>query len=147
MPEHTDFLGKGWAFPPEFVKTKAGGEVEMAEGREDIDQSLAILLRTSLGERVMQPSYGCNLSDYQFDPMNSALLGFLKDLVFNAILYHEPRIKVERLDVNPNGALDAIEGFLRFEIEYTIRTTNSRFNFVYDFYLNEAITRTGQLQI
>lgn len=138
MLERRDFLGKGWSFPPEFVKSKKfGGEVLLVEGVQDIEQSLAILLRTSVGERVMQPDYGCNLADYQFDPMNSALLGFLKDAVLNAMLYHEPRITVEDFEISAEH-LDAMEGYLRFFIEYSVRGTNSRFNFVYDYYVNEA---------
>ncbi len=141
MLERRNFLGRGWAFPPEFVKTKHGGEVMMVEAREDIEQSLGILLRTSLGERVMQPDFGCNLGDYQFDPMNTALLGFMKDLVYNAILYYEPRIQLENLEVS-NTAQDAVEGSLRFQIDYIIRSTNSRFNFVYDYYVNESASST-----
>ena len=140
MLERRDFLGKGWSFPPEFVKSKSfGGEVMLVEGVEDIEQSLAILLRTSVGERVMQPNYGCNLADFQFDPMNSALLGFLKDLVLNAILYHEPRIEVENFEISAGG-WDAVEGYLRFFIDYSVSGTNSRYNFVYDYYVNEAAT-------
>ncbi len=140
MPENNDFLGKGWSFPPEFVKSKRhGGEVLMVEGKQDIDQSLDILLRTSIGERVMQPEYGCNMEDFLFDPNNSALLGFLKDTVYNAILYHEPRIRVERLDVTAEGT-DAVEGFLRISIDYSIRQTNSRYNFVWDFYQTEGVS-------
>ena len=140
MPENSDFLGRGWSFPPEFVKSKKnGGEVALVEGKQDIDQSLDILLRTSIGERVMQPEYGCNMNDFLFDPNNSTLIGFLKDMVYNAILYHEPRIRVERLDVVADGT-DAIEGRLNISIDYTIRQTNSRYNFVWDFYKTEAVS-------
>lgn len=139
MLEKRDFLGKGWSFPPEFVKSKAfGGEVMMVEGTDDIEQSLAILLRTSLGERVMQPDYGCNMNDFVFDPMNSTLLGFLKDMVYNAILYHEPRIKLEKLDVVAEST-DVLEGYLRFFIDYSVRETNSRYNFVWDYYIKEGV--------
>lgn len=110
----------------------------MVEAREDIEQSLGILLRTSIGERVLQPTYGCNMTDFLFTPMSATMLGFLRDLVFNAILYHEPRIKVEKLEITESDSLDAIEGRLIFEIAYSIRGTNSRFNFVYDYYINEA---------
>ncbi len=142
MLERRDFLGKGWGFPPEFVKNKAfGGEVVMAEGTDDIEQSLAILLRTSLGERVMQPDYGCNMNDFVFDPMNSTLLGFLKDMVYNAILYHEPRIKLEKLEVVAEST-DVVEGYLRFFIDYSVRETNSRYNFVWDYYIKEGVGGT-----
>ena len=141
MTENRPFLGRGWAFPPEFAKFSNGGETLMVEQVEDIEQSLTILLNTTLGERVMQPTYGCNMADYVFESMNPTTLGFLQDLVFNAILYHEPRIRLENLEINPSNGPEMLEGKLVFNIEYTIRETNSRFNFVFDFYLKEGTIR------
>ena len=144
MLESEKFLGRGWAFPPRFIRNDLGsGVVELVEAREDIEQSLRILLSTSLGERIMQPTYGCNLIDYQFEPMNASLVGFIRDMVSNAILYYEPRIKVERVEVNQPIGQDAFEGRLIIEVDYSIRTTNSRFNFVFDFYINEASGNTN----
>ena len=74
----TSFLGQGWSFPPEF--SKDSGTVNMVSEELDINQSLHILLSTSLGERVMQPDYGCNLKDYQSEPLNNGLISYLKDL-------------------------------------------------------------------
>ena len=130
------FLGRGWAFPPEFSKEL--GSVEMVRSETDINQSLEILLSTSLGERVMQPTFGCNLGDYQFEPVNSNLLAFVKGLVERALLFHEPRIIVENVTVTEADSFDLIEGKLSIEVDYRITETNSRFNYVYDFYLKEA---------
>ena len=64
MPEEKAFLGRGWAFPPTFEKVTSPGDgttdgrVAMVSQEEDINQSLHILLSTSLGERVLQPEYG-----------------------------------------------------------------------------------------
>lgn len=140
MQERDRFLGRGWAFPPTFRRSPLGtSAVELVEAREDIEQSLRILLSTSLGERVLRPDYGCNLSDYQFEPMNASLVGFIRDMVTTALIYHEPRIRVERVEVTQPTHQDALEGRLLIEVDYTIRTTNSRFNFVFDFYQNEGI--------
>ena len=131
------FLGTGWAFPPTF--NKSVGTVEMVSDEEDIRQSLHILLSTSLGERGMQPEYGCNLQDYVFEGLNSTTIGFIKERVANSILYYEPRIIAERIDVTSDGSSDLLEGRFTIEVEYTIPGTNSRFNYVYDFYKNEAV--------
>jgi len=131
------FLGTGWSFPPSF--DSATGSVEMVKDVDDINQSLQILLSTSLGERVMQPRYGCNLEDYLFDPLSSSVIGYIKDLVENAILIYEPRIIAERVDVTAAGSFDIIEGRFTIEVEYSIPGTNSRFNYVYDYYKNEAL--------
>jgi uncharacterized protein len=133
-----DFLGRGWAFPPVFYKVSdrrsstVKGTVEMVEGREDINQSLGIILSTSLGERVFRPDFGCNLKDFQFEPMNSGFLGYLKDVVMNALLFHEARILVNDVSINQDNQ---IEGKLLITVLYTVRSTNALFNFVYDFYV------------
>jgi uncharacterized protein len=127
------FLGTGWAFPPTFTADLCA--VEMVSAEEDIKQSLQILLSTRHGERVMQPEYGCNLDVLLFEPMNTSLITFVKDLIEKAVLYHEPRIDLKKIDIVMGQVL---EGLLLIELEYVIRSTNSRYNLVYPFYLKEG---------
>jgi hypothetical protein len=127
------FLGTGWNFPPTF--TRGGAEVEMASGTEDIHQSLQILLSTQLGERIMQDTFGCDLNVVLFEEMDQGLVNTLTNLISDAILYHEPRISLDNLDVSES---DNQQGLLLIRLEYTVRSTNSRFNMVYPFYINEA---------
>ena len=131
------FLGTGWAFPPAFDKESAN--VSMVSNEEDINESLNILLSTSLGERVMQPRYGCNLNDYVFESLSSSMIGYIKDRVEQAILFYEPRIVAEKIEVTDSGSFDLIEGRFTISVEYSIPGTNSRFNYVYDYYKNEAL--------
>jgi len=56
-------------------------------------------------------------------------------MVTDAILYHEPRISLDNLDISES---QSEQGLLLISIEYTVRSTNSRFNMVYPFYINEA---------
>lgn len=138
MENFNSFLGTGWAFPPSFNnETKT---IDLVSANEDIHQSLDILLSTSLGERVMQPRYGCNLKDYLFEPLNSSVIGYIKDLVEHAILFYEPRILADKIEVTAQDPADIIEGRFTISVEYTIPETNSRFNYVYDYYKNEALT-------
>ena len=130
-------LGTGWAFPPSFDRDS--GTVSLVSNEDDIRQSLNILLSTSLGERVMQPGYGCNLNDYMFEPLSSSMIGFIKDRVENAILIYESRIVVDKIEVTDDGSFDLMEGRFIITVEYTIPGTNSRFNYVYDYYKNEAL--------
>jgi uncharacterized protein len=131
------FLGTGWSFPPTFERDT--GSVTLVSDEEDIKQSLNILLSTSLGERVMQPEYGCNLTDYLFESLSSSVIGYIKDRVKNAILYYEPRIIAEKIEVTSDASFELVEGRFTISIEYTIAGTNSRFNYVYDYYKNEAL--------
>src|SRR5450759_1426146 len=132
---YNSFLGTGWSFPPTFDFDN--GQVELVSDLNDIRESLDILLSTSLGERVMQPDYGCNLNDYMFESLNNSLIGMIKHHVENAILFYEPRIIAENVDVTAADSTDLIEGKFTITVEYTIPETNSRYNYVFDYYLNE----------
>jgi uncharacterized protein len=136
-PDLNSFLGTGWAFPPAFDLSLT--TCEMVSDDIDIQQSLNILLSTALGERVMQPQYGCDLQPYVFSPLNPHMVGYLKDRVRNALLFYETRIKIESLDVTAANSTDVIEGRFRISMTYTVTQTNTRFNYVYDYFQNEAL--------
>jgi phage baseplate assembly protein W len=133
MEQIRSFLGRGWSFPPEFNKHTGG--VKMLEDEADIDSSLEILLSTRLGERVMVPDYGCNLDEMLFKPMNLTLKTYVIDLIETAILYYEPRIDVNSISIDESVEPD---GVLMINIDYTVRTTNSRRNKTYPFYREEG---------
>ena len=132
MSNRYPFLGTGWGFPPEF--SKKGRSVAMTSDEEDIGKSLEILFSTSLGERIMEPAYGCDLKRFLFEPIDTAAQTYVKDLVKTAILYHEARIVLDDVTFNARPA----EGAIEITVSYTIRATNSRHNYVYPFYINEG---------
>lgn len=127
------FLGTGWAFPPEFVKEQK--QTKMISNEEDIKSSLHVLLTTRLGERIMLPNYGCNLEVLLFESLTRTLITYTVDLIKTAILYHEPRIDVVKIDISET---DSLEGKLIVSIDYIVRATNSRTNMVFPFYKEEG---------
>lgn len=133
MENKKSFLGTGWAFPPEFIKSQKA--TKMISEEEDIKSSLHILLTTKLGERIMLPEYGCNLEELLFENLDRTLITFVTDLIKTAILYHEPRIDVIKIEISES---DPLEGKLIIEIEYIVRATNSRINMVFPFYKEEG---------
>ena len=126
------FLGIGWAFPPKFNKGKIG--LEMSSGAKDIQESLFILLSTKTGERFMTPNFGCDLDEMLFEPLNLDLEKKIEDEIRRAILLFESRISLENIIFEPKLE----EGTIFIDIQYIIRTTNTRTNIVYPFYLNEG---------
>ena len=131
MKKNNSLLGTGWGFPPAFSRESG---VHMASDEEDIRQSLKILLSTEVGERVMQPKYGCNMNRLVFEPLDTSLQTYMKHLINTAILYFEPRIILN------NVQLEAVvnEGRIDINLDYTIATTNTRHNYVYPFYKKEG---------
>ena len=133
MGNNRAFLGTGWSFPPEFKKINKA--VIMTSDEEDIRSSLEILLSTKIGERIMLPKYGCSMDELIFNPLNRTLKTYVSDLIKTAILYFEPRIDVEKIDITQG---DDLEGELLVILDYKIRTTNSRVNIIYPFYKGEG---------
>ncbi len=133
MADDANFLGRGWGFPPSF--SADGAEVLCVAGEDDIAQSLGLLLATRRGERVMRPDFGCDLNEFLFEEITPGLVGRVRDLVGAAILLHEPRVRLNEVEVSDEQAGD---GLLLVQIDYSVRATNSRYNLVYPFYLREA---------
>lgn len=133
MADKQSFLGTGWSFPPTFDKIAKA--VVMVRDEEDIKQSLEIILSTKLGERIMQPDFGCNLIDFVFGEVDSTFLVDMQQEISNALTVQEPRIDVDVIDINQDPLTP---GLLLININYVIRSTNTRSNIVYPFYLNEA---------
>ena len=136
MDKESSFLGMGWAFPPRITKYNSTNSfaTNMVSDVIDINQSLEILFGTAVGERVMQAEYGCNLNDMLFEPINVTLVTRITERIRRAIIYYEPRIKLDKLDVFKNEE----NGIINLVVEYTIRSTNTRNNIVYPYYLNEG---------
>ena len=126
------FLGTGWSFPPTFRREWYG--VEMLSDEFDVHSSIRIILATITGERIMLPTFGCNLQPYLFEPMNAPNIAMIEKIVKDALVIHEPRIIVEDL---VSKVLQDPDG-LEIKIGYSIILTNTRYNYVYPFYTKEA---------
>lgn len=107
----------------------------MLDDEEDVGSSLEILLTTVQGERVMLPQYGCNLDEMVFENLDTRLRTLLADKIETAILYHEPRVELQGVLVRDH---QSVEGVVLIEITYRVRSTNSRFNFVFPYYRLEG---------
>ena len=127
------FLGQGWAFPPTF--TRGLNTVATSSEEQNIDENLNILFSTQQGERMMKYDYGTNLRSLAFDSLDGELYNTIEESVRKAIIYFEPRIKVNDVEVSAD---ENVPGVVMVNVAYTIRTTNSRRNFVHPFHLIEG---------
>lgn len=127
------FLGTGWSFPPTF--NIVTGSVDTVSDELDIRQSLHILISTDLEERIMHPEYGCNMRPLLFSNISTTLLTGIKDNIATAIINGEPRIDL--IDIQFEQDSD-IKGVLSIMIDYRIRSTNSRQNYVFPYYMDEG---------
>lgn len=133
MDLNKPYLGRGWSFPPTFNEhTKA---LVMSSEEADIRESLYILLTTTPGERPTRPDYGCDLHSIIFEPINAATKNRMTSIIKRAVLYFEPRIELEQVEID---VVDEGEGIVNLTLHYTITKVNSRANIVFPFYKAEG---------
>lgn len=127
-----EFLGRGWPFP---IKPDDQGRLGLLAGNEKIRQSIWIILSTAPGERHMLYEFGCGIHDLVFQPNSAALRGLIQVHVRDALTRWEPRIDVleVRVETAPEG-----RNYLLIRIDYRVRASNSFYNLVYPFFLNEG---------
>jgi Bacteriophage baseplate protein W len=130
-PDAKAFLGGGVAFP---VAVDDKGAVASAQYEEDIRQAIRIILDTDPGERVMRPDFGAGLRALLFEPINTQTMALARHRVEQALILWEPRIDniTVKVDAQPKV------GLLNINIRYRIRMTNTFYNLVYPFYLQEG---------
>lgn len=122
------FLGRGWSFPPVFDPHDKS--VVMVTDEANISQSLHAILSTMPGERITNLEFGCQLEHNLFDNMDSNFSTYIRDTIKTAILRYEPRIDVNHIDLST----DQEQGTLVVSVDYTVRATNARSNYVYPYY-------------
>jgi uncharacterized protein len=127
-PEHH---GRGAAFP---LQVAATGGFREAAGLQKIEESIRIILGTQHGERLMRPTFGCNLKSLAFAPVNEATINLARHYVEEGLRRWEPRIDVMEVSVT---ARDRREGVLDIHVSYRVRATHEARSMVYPFYLEQ----------
>ena len=129
--ESREFLGVGWKFP---IRINARGGLSYSRHEQDIEEAIWIILSTSKGERVMEPSFGCGIHNYVFAPNNPATRGSIAFEVEKSLSEFEPRIEDVNIRVE---SFPGSDNRLLIYVDYRVRSNNSKRNLVYPFYLEE----------
>jgi phage baseplate assembly protein W len=127
-----DFIGRGWRFP---ITVNAKGQINWSAGPERISDAIWVIIKTSLGERVMRPAFGAGVNDFVFQSNSSLIRTQLVASIKQALLKWEPRITLTQVSASP---VPEEPSQVLVSIEYTIKATNELFNVVYPFYLSEG---------
>jgi phage baseplate assembly protein W len=125
QPSH---LGQGISFP---LRVNVQGSLQLSATTRNIEESIQIILRTQLGERVYRPDFGSRLSELTFAPMNTQTLLMLRLHVQEALTKWEPRIVVDDVRTDP----DPMRGRVDLTIVYYPRDSHETRSIVYPFYL------------
>ncbi|MEG4395800.1 GPW/gp25 family protein [Microcoleus sp. BROC3] len=127
-PPQKDYIGAGLGFP---LQVNVQGGIQLSTGTPNIEESIVIILRTDLGERVYRPNFGSRLSELVFEPMNVQTLMLIRLYVEQALEMWEPRIILKEVRADP----DPIRGRVDIEIVYQPKNSLDTRSLVYPFYL------------
>ena len=83
--------GQGMGFPP---RVGPDGRIAWSSGEDNIRESLRILLMTEPGERLRLPTFGAGLGRFLFEPNTVATHALIAERIRDAIVRHEPRVRV-----------------------------------------------------
>jgi phage baseplate assembly protein W len=98
------------------------GGLETVSDRAGVRQALLLLLLTRPGERVLRPTYGCELYRLMFWPNDDTTAGLAIHYVRQAVERWEPRVDNLRVDAQRN-ADDPSR--LDVTLEYRVRSTGN----------------------
>jgi uncharacterized protein len=70
-----------------------------------------------------------------FEPLNTTVKTIMIDKIKELYCFLKPRIDAKKISLNMQNEL---EGEVLVEIAYIVRATNSRYNFVFPYYINEG---------
>lgn len=124
-----DYIGSGLAFP---LQVSVQGGVQISSSTQNIEESIIIILRTDLGERVYRPNFGSRLSELVFEPLNVQTLMLIRLYVEEALKMWEPRIILKEVRADP----DPVRGRVDIEIVYQPKNSPDTRSLVYPFYLS-----------
>jgi phage baseplate assembly protein W len=128
-----DYYGRGMSFPIQLGPTQS---VRESTGVAKVEESMRIILGTHYGERLMRPTFGCNLRSLVFAPNNSATANLARYYVQQGLQQWEPRINVLNVTVE-NTTFDGTGGLL-ITIHYQLRATQDVQSLIYPFTLEQS---------
>ena len=126
--QETDYIGAGLAFP---LRMNVQGGIQLSADEPNIEESIMIILRTDLGERVYRPNFGSRLSELVFEPLNTQTLLLIRLYIEEALEMWEPRIILKEVRTDP----DPIRGKINIVITYQPKNRHDIRSLVYPFYL------------
>ncbi|MEH1885079.1 GPW/gp25 family protein [Nostoc sp.] len=125
------YLGTGWAYP---LHLSVQGGIQLSREDQKVKESIWIILRTGVGERVYRPTFGSRLSELAFAPLNSNTLLQIRLYVLEALEVWEPRITIDEVVTDP----DPVRGRVDIIINYRLKDGPDIYSFIYPYYLVSA---------
>jgi len=103
-----------------FTKNPATADVTKKFDEEAIKASLRNLILTKNYERPFHPEIGCQIYYLMFENYDPIMKRVMEQTIFNTVRKFEPRVVLDRVQINTQEDQNAIEVTLEFRIINTI---------------------------
>lgn len=110
-------IGEIWSDIDCKFSTDGLGNIRKVINIESVMASIDNILRTSPGERILLPEFGCNLGAMVFDNINSALMNFVSREIRDSIERWDNRVIVSEVDFLSNPDSNSISVSIKFMIK------------------------------
>lgn len=100
----------------DFFKTRTSNDVSLKEGEEAIKRSVRNLVLTNFYDRPFQPDLGGNVRRLLFENVTPVTSVLLQDAISEVINNFEPRVKLDRVQVNGNPDSNGYDVIIQYII-------------------------------
>ncbi|MCC7283149.1 MAG: GPW/gp25 family protein [Acetobacteraceae bacterium] len=91
-------VARGW---PLLAVPDDDGVLLWPDPHASVRQMIEVILRTAPGEQLMRPRFGAGVAAMLHAPNDLATRARMQDAITAALKLYEPRIRAERIDVDP----------------------------------------------
>lgn len=90
---------KGLSFP---IRYTTRGNLAVSQQNDKLQDNLKSIVTTSVGQRLMRPTYGVASEDLLFTKMETVSVDVVQANIAEAIALYEPRVNLISILVQPN---------------------------------------------
>ena len=112
MPKVTQFKDLSISF----TRNKITNDLLVKKEDAAVKQAVVNILMTNKGERLFDSSYGSDVPTYLFDQLDYGTAGNIEAAIRECLLTYEPRIRIQRIGVEPQFDQNGFEVHLAFSI-------------------------------
>ncbi len=132
-----ELIGKGIQYPFSIdneLDIVLRGTKEEKDAIRKINQSIAQIIGTPIGARVMNREFGCNIFTLKFEPLNEKFFSLATYFIAEALYKWEKRIILNKVKYAVATDYDVDNSLVFISVWYTIIKTQIPGNYVFPFY-------------
>ena len=105
-----------------FTKHPVTGDVSVITNESAINRAVRNLVLTAFGERPFDPTIGSDVADILFENVSPFTAGLVASKIRETIASFEPRVRVTKVEVNPDVDNNSYEVTIIYDIRGLARS-------------------------